>query len=66
MKLQFLMSGYWYKIVKKVLPLIKDYLGIIYSYFELEKFAANFEQFYLVVRYMNLKAMKLGLKWNVK
>ena len=45
---------------KKVQPLIKDYLGMIYSDPDHEEVAANFEQVYLVLQYMNMKAMKLG------
>ena len=45
---------------KKVLPLIKDYLGMIYSDPDHEEVAANFKQVYLVLQFMNMKAMKLG------
>ena len=49
---------------KMALPLIKDYFGMIYSDPDHEEVAANFEQVYLVLQYMNMKAMKLGFKKN--
>ena len=47
---------------KKALTLIKNYLGKIYSDPDHEECFANFEQVYLVLKYMNMKAMKLGYK----
>ena len=47
---------------KRVLPLIKDYLDIIYASSDNAGVAEKFEKFYAEVGYINLKASKLILK----